>query len=167
MNNSVTRTSVLFVCTGNICRSPIAEGVFRAFVQRAGLLDRVTIDSAGTGDSQVGQPTDPRAFAAASKRGYLLPNRRARQVGEGDFQRFEWILAMDRGNLRELESLRPFSYPGHLGLLLGLTDTAALSEVPDPYFGGSQEFDRVIDLVERGAEGLLAAIRKVMVGGGV
>src|SRR5215468_8696278 len=86
------RAAVLFVCTGNICRSPIAEGVFRRFVGQVGLLDSVLIDSAGTGDSQVGQPPDPRALAAAMRRGYELPRRRARQVGLQDFERFDWIL---------------------------------------------------------------------------
>src|SRR5215467_8090075 len=162
---SAPRASVLFVCTGNICRSPIAEGVFRSFVGQVGLLDSVIIDSAGTGDSQVGQPPDPRALAAAMRRGYELPRRRARQVGVQDFERFDWILAMDSRNLRELESLRPLAYRGHLGLLLALADSGDLVDVPDPYFGGPGEFDHVIDLVERGAEGLLAVVQKAVAGG--
>jgi len=153
-------TAVLFVCTGNICRSPIAEGVFRTFVGQVGLLDRVTIDSAGTGDYQVGQPPDPRALAAAWRRGYELPRRRARQIGVHDFAQFDWILAMDSSNLRELQRLQPLGFPGHLGLLLAMAGEAGLSDVPDPYFGGPQEFDHVIDLVEQGAEGLLATIRR-------
>lgn len=152
--------SVLFVCTGNICRSPIAEAVFRTFVEQAGLRDRVIIDSAGTDDSQAGQPPDPRALAAALRRGYEFPRRRARQVNVQDFTRFDWILAMDKSNLRDLQVLRPSAYRGHLGLLMAMAARAGLSEVPDPYHGSIAEFEQVIDLVEHGAEGLLAAVRQ-------
>lgn len=154
------RTAVLFVCTGNICRSPIAEGVFRTFVEQVGLLDRVVIDSAGTHDYQLGQPPDPRALAVARRRGYELPKRRARQVGAEDFECFDWILAMDSHNLRELYMLRPQAYGGHLGLFLELDREIGATEVPDPYYGGPQDFERVIDLVEQAAEALLAAVRK-------
>ena len=151
--------AVLFVCTGNICRSPLAEGVFRRFVEQVGLSDRVFIDSAGTGDSQVGQPPDPRALIAAARRGYELPRRRARQFLVQDFKRFDWILAMDKVNLRELQALRPSSYSGHLGLLLGMAGRPGPTEIPDPYHGSIWEFEHVIELVEQGAEGLLAAVR--------
>ena len=151
---------VLFVCTGNICRSPIAEGVFRTFVAQAGLVDRVVVDSAGTHDYQVGQPPDPRALAAARRRGYELPARRARKLAVDDFTRFDWILAMDSHNLRELQTLRPQAYGGHLSLFLELARGIGAREVPDPYYGGAQEFEHVLDLVEEGAEALLAAIRK-------
>ena len=157
-----SRASVLFVCTGNICRSPIAEGVFRTYVEQVGLRERVIIDSAGTGDSQVGQPPDPRAIIAASRRGYELPKRRARLVVVQDFARFDWILAMDKGNLRELQTLRPVAHTGHIGLLLDMAGRAGPSEVPDPYHGTIADFERVIDLVEQGAEGLLAAVRRYL-----
>src|SRR5450755_4559941 len=113
---------VLFVCMGNICRSPLAEGVFRAHVVNAGLLDRIEIDSAGTHESQAGQPPDPRAISVARRHGYDLPPHRARMVGATDFARFDWILAMDRHNLEMLQTMRPIAYRGHLGLMLSLGD---------------------------------------------
>lgn len=156
------RAAVLFVCTGNICRSPTAEGVFRAFVTEVGLLDLIAVDSAGTHGSQLGQPPDFRAQAAARRRGYELPKRRARQVAAQDFTQFDWILAMDGRNLRELQKLCPQAYAGHLGLFLELAQEIGARDVPDPYYGGPQEFERVLDLVEQGAEALLAAVRKAI-----
>jgi protein-tyrosine phosphatase len=155
----VSRTSVLFVCMGNICRSPLAEGVFSAYVGNAGLRDRIVIDSAGTHGSQVGQPPDARAVVAARRYGYELPLHHARQVGVDDFSRFDWILAMDRHNLDTLRSLRPADYRGHLGLLLAMGHVRGALDVPDPYYGRAHDFERVIELVERGAEALLEVIR--------
>jgi protein-tyrosine phosphatase len=151
-------TRVLFVCLGNICRSPTAEGVFRQRVARAGLADRIHIDSAGTGDWHVGHPPDHRAIAAARRRGYDLSTLRARQVNAADFERFGWILAMDRTNLRALHALRPPGFAGHLGLFLDFVPDDALDEVPDPYYAGPEAFDHVLDLAERGSEALLAAL---------
>jgi protein-tyrosine phosphatase len=156
--------AVLFVCMGNICRSPLAEGVFRTLVAQAGLQRRVEVDSAGTHGSQLGEPPDPRAVAAARRRGYELSVRRARKFAALDFARFNWILAMDRYNLRELQALRPISYRGHLGLLLELEPELSVIEVPDPYYGAARDFDRALDLVEQGAEALLLAIRKELAG---
>ncbi|HTS20216.1 MAG TPA: low molecular weight protein-tyrosine-phosphatase [Casimicrobiaceae bacterium] len=156
------RTSVLFVCTGNICRSPTAEAVFRALVERAGLAQSIAIDSAGTHDYQVGQPPDPRAVEQARLRGYDLPDRFARQLEEEDFARFEWIVAMDMFNLSELEELRPRDYCGHLALFLDFDPRGKVLEVPDPYHGETEDFDRVLDLVEPAAAGLLAAVRKAL-----
>jgi protein-tyrosine phosphatase len=152
-------TTVLFVCTGNICRSPIVEGVFRTLVERERLSGKITADSAGTGDYQLGQPPDPRAVRAALRRGYELPARVARQVSEDDFRRFDWILAMDRHNLETLLALRPCEYSGHLGLFLDFAPEQGVREVPDPYQGKASDFDRVIELAERAAVPLLAAIR--------
>jgi len=154
------RTAVLFVCTGNICRSPTAEAVFRALVERAGLSDAIAIDSAGTHDYQVGQPPDPRAIARAQRRGYMLGDRCARQIDFDDFDRFEWILAMDQDNLEKLEAMRPRRFRGHLGLFLDFAPESGSLEVPDPYSGDATDFDRVLDLAEQGAAALLDAIRK-------
>ena len=149
---------VLFVCMGNICRSPLAEGVFRAAVVRAGLGERIHIDSAGTGDWHVGEAPDKRAIAIAKERGYELANLRSRQVGRGDFSRFDWVLAMDRTNLTALQVLRPTTYRGHLGLFLAFAPHLGILEVPDPYYGSVREFARVIDLIEQGSNALLQHI---------
>jgi protein-tyrosine phosphatase len=153
------QSSVLFVCMGNICRSPTAEGVFRAALTQVGLERSIHADSAGVGDWHVGQPPDRRAVLAAHKRGYDLSKLRARQVRSGDFERFGWILAMDLGNLRALEAMRPASYAGHLGLLLDFAPQAGLREVPDPYYGGTDGFERVLDLVEMASAELLQRLR--------
>lgn len=150
--------SILFVCMGNICRSPTAEAVFRERAARAGYGGRFVVDSAGTGDWHVGEPPDRRAIAHAAKRGYDLSALRARQVTTDDFGRFGWILAMDRGNLRDLGALRPADHQGHLGLLLDLAPQLAVRDVPDPYFGGGDGFERVLDLVEAGTDALLRKI---------
>jgi protein-tyrosine phosphatase len=146
---------VLFVCLGNICRSPTAEGVFRGAIERAGLATRVRVDSAGIGDWHVGQPPDRRAIAAARERGYDLSRLRGRQVAPADFGEFDWILAMDRSNLRALQALRPPGYAGHLGLFLDLAPQLGRSEVPDPYYGGAADFAHVLDLVEQASEALV------------
>jgi protein-tyrosine phosphatase len=155
--------NVLFVCTGNICRSPIAEGVFRALVANAGLTERILVDSAATHDYQLGEPPDRRAIAHARRRGYDLPARCARRVDGDDFRRFEWILAMDMDNLRVLHELRPGDYTGYLGLLLDFTPGLGALEVPDPYYGAPEDFEQVLDLVERGSAALLDTIRATIV----
>jgi protein-tyrosine phosphatase len=159
--------SVLFVCTGNICRSPTAEAVFRALVERAGLARSIAIDSAGTHDYQLGQPPDPRAIEQARLRGYRLPDRSARQFELEDFKRFDWILAMDMFNLSQLEEMKPPGYPGHLGLFLDVDPECNVLEVPDPYNGETKDFVRVLDLVERAAKALLEAVRKSLESGNV
>lgn len=151
--------SVLFVCLGNICRSPTAEGVFRALCAREGLGERVRIDSAGTGGWHIGEAPDRRAQAAARRRGIDLAGQRGRQVSAADFGRFDYLLAMDRDNLAALRRLRPADFAGHLGLFLDFAPGAPLRDVPDPYYGGVDGFDEVLDLIEAASHGLLAEIR--------
>jgi protein-tyrosine phosphatase len=158
MEAAPPRQSVLFVCLGNICRSPTAEAVFRAKARRAGLASRLTIDSAGTGEWHVGDPPDWRAVAHAAKRGYDLSSLRARQVTRADFGRFDWILAMDRSNLADLERMRPREHAGHLGLFLELAPHLGRREVPDPYDGGADGFEVVLDLVEAASAALVARL---------
>lgn len=146
---------VLFVCLGNICRSPTAHGIFEHKVRQAGAEDRVDIESAGTGAWHVGKGPDPRAREAARRRGYDMDALRARQVDPSDFERFDYILAMDQNNLDELQLMAPSSYDGHLGLFLAFGDWPEVQEVPDPYYGGDQGFEYVLDLVENACDGLL------------
>jgi protein-tyrosine phosphatase len=154
--------SVLFVCAGNICRSPTAEGVFRAAAMHAGLAARIRADSAGIGDWHRGSAPDRRAIQAARRRGYDLTAMRARQVSDEDFSRFGWILAMDRSNLRALEAMRPVDFGGHLGLLLDLAPELNLQDVPDPYYGGPQGFEHVLDLIETASSALLARVQQAL-----
>jgi len=147
--------NVLFVCMGNICRSPTAEGVFRHLVAQSGLAGQVIIDSAGTHDYHIGAAPDERAQAAAAQRGYDLSGLRARQVTPEDFQRFDYVLAMDEANLRILQSLCPAPYRSRLRLFLEFAQDVGLQAVPDPYYGGDQGFEEVLDLVESAARGLL------------
>ncbi len=149
---------VLFVCLGNICRSPTAEAVFRARVARAGLDGRIAVDSAGTGDWHVGDPPDRRAIEHAARRGYDLAPLRARQISREDFRRFGWILTMDQANLRDVAALRPPRFDGHLGLFLDCAPALGVREVPDPYYGGVDGFERVLDLVEEASERLLERV---------
>ena len=158
MNAAATPLRVLFVCMGNICRSPTAEVVFRAASARAGLSRMVEIDSAGTIEWHAGNPPDYRAIAHAAKRGYDLAPLRARQVVTADFGRFHWILAMDRTHLVHLETLRPAGYGGHLGLFLDLAPQLGVREVPDPYDEGPEAFERVLDLIERASDAFAARL---------
>ncbi|SEP15874.1 low molecular weight protein-tyrosine-phosphatase [Nitrosovibrio sp. Nv6] len=155
-----TKTSVLFVCMGNICRSPTAEAVFRQQVKTAGFEKAIHIDSAGTHDYHVGQPPDERAQKAAGRRGYDTKELRARQVHEKDFEVFHYILAMDRANLAVLERECPPQYSHKLGLLMQYSErfSKGMEEVPDPYFGGSQGFEHVLNMVEEAGRGLLNRI---------
>lgn len=148
---------VLFVCLGNICRSPTAEGVFRRLLEEQGLDDRVQVDSCGIGDWHRGKAPDGRARQAAVSRGIDISALRARQLMDADFHRFDYLLAMDHDNLEVLRSRAPEKVVGHLGLFL---DFAGLEGhvVPDPYYGGEQGFEKVFDLVEIASRGLLEDI---------
>jgi protein-tyrosine phosphatase len=148
---------VLFVCMGNICRSPLAQGVFESVLEREGLQDEVYVDSAGTGNWHVGSPPDERALSAASVRGLNIDSQRARQISPEDCQVFDYILTMDNENYRVVSALcrgsavvKPF---------LDFAKGSPEREVPDPYSGGPDEFEHVLDLVEDASEGLLDDIR--------
>ncbi len=154
------KVKVLFVCMGNICRSPTAEAVFRRHVEKAGLEDKIEIDSAGTHDYHVGEAPDGRAQQAAKQRGYDMSKLRGRQVEAEDFERFDYVLAMDNMNLVILERLRPGTAQSHLGLFLEFAENHKEWEVPDPYYGGADGFERVLDMVEDAANGLLQHIRQ-------
>jgi protein-tyrosine phosphatase len=152
-------TRVLFVCLGNICRSPTAEGVFRHVAGEAGLLDRIETDSAGIGDWHVGQPPDARAQAASKARGVDISGQRARQVTPADFARFDYILAMDEDNLAALEEMRPQASTARVSLFLDYAPEAGARAVPDPFFGGMEGFEHACDLIEAASRGLLGHIR--------
>ena len=145
------RHKVLFVCTGNICRSPTAEGVARALSAQRGVEHLYEFDSAGTHGNHVGKPPDPRAVAAAMRRGYDLAPLRARRVTEFDFVRFDYLLAMDSQHLEFLQHACPPEHRKKLGLFLNFSESFDLDEVPDPYYGGAQGFEHVLDLVEDAA----------------
>jgi protein-tyrosine phosphatase len=142
---------VLFVCTGNICRSPTAEGVLRHLARKRGI--DLHVESRGTHDYHVGDPPDERAQHHAMRRGYDLSPQRARHISERDFEEFDLVLAMDRGHLRILQRLCPPQHARKLRMFIQETD------VPDPYYGGPEGFEQVLDLVEEACEGLLSEIR--------
>jgi protein-tyrosine phosphatase len=150
---------VLFVCMGNICRSPTAQGVFEALVSREGLLGHIQVDSAGTHAYHVGEPPDPRAQQAASRRGLDLSVQRARKVRPEDFLEFDYVLAMDRRNYEDLKEICHPDYEDRLRLFLEFAPQVEVPDVPDPYYGGVQGFERVLDLIEQAADGLLAELR--------
>jgi protein-tyrosine phosphatase len=162
LGNAEDRVGVLFVCMGNICRSPTAEEVFRVAARQAGILDRLRIDSAGTHGYHAGEPPDRRATQAARARGYDIASLRARQVERADFERFGWIYAMDDANLRVLAELRPRGYPGNLGLYLDLVPELGAREMPDPFYGGAEGFERVLDLSEAAGNALVAKLARAL-----
>jgi len=144
---------------GNICRSPTAEGVFRQVVQDAGLADQVDVDSAGTHAYHVNEPPDRRAQAAAERRGFSMSGIRARRVQSEDFERFDYIIAMDRDNLALLIDQAEAEYHDKIHLFLEFA-SGHEDEVPDPYYGGTTGFERVLDLVEEASRGLLETLQK-------
>jgi protein-tyrosine phosphatase len=151
---------VLFVCMGNICRSPTAQGVFAHLVESQGLTSLIQIDSAGTHAYHVGEPPDVRATQAAKMRNIDLGTQRARRVTGDDFLDFDYVLAMDRSNYDDLLSLCPPDHQSKLHLFLEFATGLAEDEVPDPYYGGITGFERVLDMIERASLGLLAEIRQ-------
>jgi protein-tyrosine phosphatase len=149
------QVSVLFICMGNICRSPTAHGVFRALVEREGLSDSIVTDSAGTIAYHVGEPPDRRARETAVKRGIDLSDLRARKAISEDFECFDYLMAMDRDNYRDLMAICPPGYEDRLHLFMDFAPQRPEKEVPDPYYGGVAGFDRVFDMVEEASRGLL------------
>lgn len=143
---------ILCVCLGNICRSPMAEGALRKRAAEEGIA--IEVDSAGTGAYHIGQPPDPRGLAAAGARGYDNTELRARQVAEADFHQFDLIIAMDRANLSDLKSRAPAGSRAEIELF-----DAAGREIPDPYYGGPEDYERTLDLVEAATEEMIARLR--------
>lgn len=160
---------VLFVCLGNICRSPTAEGVFRRLLLEHGLAERVDVASAGTHAYHVGEPPDPRAQRAAARRGVDLSTKRGRQTAASDFHEYDYVLAMDRENYEHLTAKCPVVLRHKIRLFMEFAPGYGEPDVPDPYFGGTAGFDRVLDMIEDAASGLLAEIQRelddVMPGG--
>ena len=150
---------VLMVCMGNICRSPTAEGVLRHKLQAAGLADSVEVDSAGTHGYHVGAPPDERSQHHARRRGYDLSALRARRVSAADFERFDLVLAMDEDNLAHLEEICPAHLRARLQLLMSHAGRASSTVVPDPYYGGVEGFEQVLDYVEAACDGLVSRLR--------
>ncbi len=145
---------ILFVCLGNICRSPMAEGVFHHVAMNRGLIPPVEVDSAGTGSWHIGDPPDSRAQHAAATRGVDISAQQARQIHVRDFEVFDLIVAMDRSNVENLQSLAPQGLHGKIRLFLEFAPVAGALEVPDPYYGGEAGFDHALDLIEAAAHGL-------------
>jgi protein-tyrosine phosphatase len=159
MMKTKQKISVLFVCMGNICRSPTAEIVFASLVEKAGLSEQFQIDSAGTHDYHIDEAPDGRTQRAALRRGYDMSQLRGRQVEVADFARFDYVLAMDEENLANLKKLSSNNSKSYLGLFLVFADQHQAREVPDPYYGGTDGFEKVLDLVEDAAHGLLRHIQ--------
>ena len=154
-----TPAKVLFVCMGNICRSPTAHGVFRELVRKQGLEDAIAIDSAGTHNYHAGNPPDSRSQATAQQRGVDLSDLRARRFVSADFLEFDYVIGMDHGNIADMRAIRPADARGRLQLMLEYSDRFTQAEVPDPYFG-DDGFELVFDMIDDAALGLLDHIRR-------
>ncbi|MGO1071773.1 low molecular weight protein-tyrosine-phosphatase [Lysobacter sp. CA199] len=151
---------LLVVCLGNICRSPVAEGVLRARIAASTVAGRVELDSAGTGDWHIGEPPDKRAIANAATHGVDISGLRARQLAPSDYRQFDWLLCADRANLRDVRARAPKGTTAQSALLLDWCGTVADGEVPDPYTGGPAQFEHVFQLLDRAADGAIARLRE-------
>ena len=152
--------NILFVCLGNICRSPSAEAVLRAIAAREAPELSIEVDSAGTAGYHIGDPPDSRSQAAAHRRGYDMSPLRARVVEPADFERFDLVLAMDENNYAVLRQRAPTAYRERVKLFLDFAPDCGMSEVPDPYYGGPSGFEHVLDLVEEASRGLVMHLRE-------
>lgn len=159
MTGSQETIGVLFVCSGNICRSPTAEGVFRAMAEQAGLASRLDIDSAGIGGWHAGEAPDRRAQETTLARGIDIGAQRARQVTAADFDRFHYLVGMDRSHRRALLKLAPNGRADRVRLFMDFAPQMATRDVPDPYYGALGGFEHVFGLIEAGADGLVREIR--------
>lgn len=162
----MVKSSVLFVCLGNICRSPTAEGIFRQLVEEAGLSEQIEIDSAGTADWHTGKGPDPRSCATALKYGVDIRSLKARQIRREDFDRFRFIIALDRSNLGDIRSIAPAEDEATAQVQLLLDFVAGLEgqPVPDPYYGGDADFEETYRLARLGCEALLEAVKAELAG---
>lgn len=151
---------LLVVCLGNICRSPVAEGVLRARIAASSIAGRVELDSAGTGDWHIGDPPDRRSIANAAGHGIDIAGLRARQLQAADYRRFDWLLCADRANLRDVRARAPKDASARSALLLDWCGLGEGSEVPDPYTGGPDQFEHVFQLLDRAADGAIARLRQ-------
>jgi protein-tyrosine phosphatase len=151
------RIGILFICTGNICRSPSAHGVFDKLIVERRLSHRFDVDSAGIEDYHIGAAPDSRSIKAAQARSIVLAHLRARQLAPSDYRRYDYLIAMDKGHLRHLQRQMPVDMPAppHIALLMDFVPGQEGTDVPDPYYGGPQDFERMLDLVEAGCKGLL------------
>lgn len=150
---------VVFVCLGNICRSPAAQGIFEKKVRDAGLADKITVDSCGTAAFNIGKSPDPRSVSAAAKAGYDISQQRARQIDDEDYHRSRYVIAMDRNNLGNVLAWAPKDFDGEIKLFLDYCQHGGNRQIPDPFYGKEEQFDRVITSLEKAADGLLSHIR--------
>ncbi len=157
MSLSTNKIRVLMVCLGNICRSPTAEAMLRKKAHDLGLQDRIEVDSAGTADYHVDSAPDRRAVTHGERRGLRMKALRGRQVQAADFDRFDYILAMDEDNLANLRKLQPAGSRAEVALLMSYAPQAGSAEVPDPYYGSAEDFEHVLDLVDAAAAGFIAS----------
>ena len=156
---AMAEVTVLFICSGNICRSPTAQGVLEGKVTQAGLTQKVFVDSAGTHGFHVGSPPDNRAQRAATRRGFDLSRQRSRRIVDGDFANFDYLIGMDHDNMHKLREACPPAHYDKLSLFMEFVADAEVEEVPDPYYGGTHGFERVLDLAEQASDALLEQIR--------
>ncbi len=152
----------MFVCLGNICRSPTAHGIFAAMVQEAGLQEQISIDSCGTSGWHIGNPPDPRSIAMAQTRGFDLSTLRASQIQPEDFYQCDYLLAMDHQNLIDLQQIAPSDSKAKIQLLLSFDAGAQVQEVPDPYYDGEAGFTLAVELIESASAQLLSHIRSTL-----